>query len=595
LEAAEGEGSGYSTLDVLARLARLLAERPLLLASSAALVVAMALLTSYVPVLVRYTIDYGVAAGAPRRAAYYGGLILALTGLSGAASFAGRYLQARLAQETVLNLRLEAFRALLRMPLAYYDRTLTGQLISRVTNDAERVTGFLGFRLRMLVYSLTLIASSAALMWRMSWRLSLVALAGVLATVAANALYARRVRPLYDRVRHQTGVLASIAAGALAGVKTVKGLALEPAVLERFNDANRRYYSLYLAAARLTSIYGNMSFLIMAFAMAGILYLGGELAASGAITVGVLAAFLTYMLTLMWPLNALGFIIGDMQRAVAAARRLFEIIDSAPRRGEPPGAVRLERVRGEVSLEDVWFEYEPGKPVLRGVSLHVRPGERLLIVGPPGSGKSTLLRLIAGLYEPTRGRVAIDGVDVRRLSRDTLRRAVAYVPQEPFIFNRSILENILVGNPHASMEQVRRAAEAARIREFIESLPDGYNTIVGERGVTLSGGQRQRLALARALVGDPRIVLLDDPASNLDAETEARLVDDLSQALRGRTVIVVSQRPSLARMADRVVVMVEGRIVEEGRPGELLSADTLFRRLYHGVPSGGGAVEPRAA
>ena len=589
----------YSSIRVIARLAGMLAKRPLLLAASVALTIIMAMSMAYVPVLIRYAIDYGVEPGDVGKAAYYGLLVLGFTALSGAASFAGRYFLARLSQETVFDLRVEAFRSLMRMPMAYYDRVMTGQLISRITNDAERVTGFLSFRFRMLVYSSFLIATSLAFMAGMSVRLAWIAFAAIITTLALNAVYAKRVRPVYDRVRHQTGVLASIAAGALAGIKTVKGLALEGVVAERFARENSRFYRMYLEAAKLTSIYGNSSFLVMAFAMAGILYYGGLQIVEGAITVGVLAAFLTYMLTLMWPLNALGFIIGDLQRAVAAAKRLFEIIDSSPASVEPEDAVELEEVRGEVRVEDVWFWYEEGKPVLRGVNLHVRPGEKILIVGPPGSGKSTLLRLIAGLYEPRRGRILIDGVDIRRLSRKTLRRAVAYVPQEPFIFNRSILENILVGNPDASMEQVRRAAEIAKIRNFIESLPQGYNTIVGERGVTLSGGQRQRLALARALVGDPRIILLDDPVSNLDAETEARLVEDLREALEGRTAIIVSQRPSLARIADRVVVLVDGRIVEEGKPEELAARRGVFYQLY--VRGGGdgwrveGEVESRAA
>jgi len=572
----------YSSLRVAARLARMVAARPLLLAGGVALTIVMAVAAGIVPVLVRDAIDAGVAAGDVGVAARYGLLVLVATALSGAASFAGRYLLARLAQETVLELRLEAFRALMRMPLAYYDRVVTGQLISRVTNDAERVVGFLSFRLRMLVYSVFLIATSLYFMASMDARLTTVALAAIAATIALNAVYARKVRPVYDRVRHQTGVLAGIAAGALAGIKTVKGLALERTVMERFRGENERYYRLSLEAAKLTSIYGNSSFLVMAFAMAAILYLGGQAIVEGALTVGVLAAFLTYMLTLAWPLNALGFTIGDVQRAVAAARRLFEIIDSAP--GGGPGAKAPEG-RGEILVEDVWFGYEPGKPVLKGVSLRVRPGEKVLVVGPPGSGKTTLLRLIAGLYRPWRGRVLVDGVEPWRLPRGEAARIVAYVPQEPFIFNRSILENILVGDPSASRGKAVEAARIAKIHDFVESLPDGYDTVVGERGVRLSGGQRQRLALARALVGDPRVVLLDDPVSNLDAATEEALVRDLGEALRGKTAVIVSQRPSLARIADRVVVLVDGKIVEEGRPEELAARASVFKKLYLG---GGG-------
>ncbi len=584
MTAEEGE---YSSIRVFRRLAGYMARRPLVLLGSIILIVLMAAMSSVVPVLVRLAIDHGVAPGNWVDAVFYGLLIIAATGIGGLASFIGRYLLAKLAQDTVYDLRVEAFRALMRQPLAYYNRVMTGQLISRITNDTERITRFLSFRFRMLVYSIFLIGISIYYMYTMSTILTLIALIAILATVIINFFYARKVRPVYDMVRQQTGALASLATGALAGVKTVKGLALEPVVMDRFQLENEEYYNTNLQAAKLTAIYGDSSILVLAVAMAGILYFGGLGILRGLVTIGVLTAFLAYMLTLRWPLNILGFIIGDIQRAVAAAKRIFEVIDHSPDSLDPPDAVNLKEFVGDISVEDIHFSYQPGKPVLRGVSLNIRQGEKVLIVGPPGSGKSTLLRLIDRLYEPDKGKILIDGVDVRRLSSKTLRRAVAYVPQEPFIFNRSIRENIALGKPDATMEEIVRAAQIAKIHEVVEKLPMGYETLVGERGITLSGGQRQRIALARALVGDPKIILLDDPVSNLDAETEDALIQDLGKILEGRTALIVSQRPSLARLADRIVVILDGRVVEEGTHDELIARHGVYYKLYVSWVKGG--------
>jgi len=570
----------YSGIRVFRRLLGYIIRRPLLLSSSIILIILMAVTSSIVPVLVRMAIDHGVAIGDWYTSLFYGLLILGAVGLGGLASFIGRYMLAKLAQDTVYDLRVEAFQSLMRQPLAYYNRVLTGQLISRLTNDTERVTRFLSFRLRMLIYSIFLIVISIYYMYTMSLILTFIAFAAMIATVFINSLYARKVRPSFDRVRHQTGALASIASGALSGVKTVKGLAIEPIIMNRFRRENDEYYDASLEATKLTALYGDSSLLILALAMTGILYFGGQGILGGVITVGILAAFLTYMLTLSWPLYALGFILGDIERAVSAAKRVFEVIDNSPDSLDPPNALELEEISGDIVVKDIHFSYQEGKPILKGVSLKVRKGEKILIVGPPGSGKSTLLRLIARLYEPDKGGIYLDGIDINRLKSRTLRRYIAYVPQEPFIFNRSIRENILLGKPDASLDEIIKAAKIAKIHDMIVKLPRGYDTLVGERGITLSGGQRQRIALARVLLGDPKILLLDDPVSNLDAETEEALVNDLEKILENRTVIMVSQRPSMARLADRIIVLMDGEIVEEGSHDTLMRKRGIYYKLY---------------
>ena len=570
----------YSGVRVFKRLIGYIVHRPLKFSLSIFLVILTAGMSGVVPVFVRFAIDRGVTIGNWWNALFYGLLIIGAVGLGGLASFIGRYMLAKLAQDTVYDLRVEAFQSLMRQPLAYYDRVLTGQLISRITNDTERVTRFLSFRLRILIYSSFLIVISIYYMYTMSHILTLIAIIVIIATVIINSIYARKVRPVYDRVRHQTGVLASIASGSLSGVKIVKGLALEPIIMHRFQDENTEYYNASLQATKLTAIYGDSSILILAVAMAFILYFGGHGILIGVITVGILAAFLTYMLTLRWPLYALGFIIGDIERAIAAAKRIFEIIDNSPDSLDSPDSLELKEISGDIIVKDVYFSYQEDKPVIKGIRLNVKKGEKILIVGPPGSGKSTFLRLIARLYEPDKGKILINGLDIRRISSKSLRKNIVYVPQEPFIFNRSIKENIALGKPDADIEEIITAAKIAKIHDMIEKLPMGYDTLVGERGITLSGGQRQRIALARALLGDPKIILLDDPVSNLDAETEEALINDLKKILENRTALIVSQRPSMARIVDRVVVLLDGHIVEEGKHEELLEKRGIYYKLY---------------
>ncbi len=566
---------------------RYMSERIFLLVALAVLVLLAAYAASLPPVFVRYAIDRGISAGSLSAVLLYSSLVVAFAAASGVMNFLARYVSARYAQEITHRIRLEAFEAVLRKYLGFFDRSSVGQLISRITNDSERVAGFLSDRLRMIFSAAGLLAFAAYNMLGLQPQLTAIAVASMLLVVAVYARYASIIRPLYDSIRQQLGVVASLTTNNLVGIKTVKGLNILGSEVARFGRENERFAEMNVRAARIRALYGNSTVLVFGISSALVILYGAYAIGRGELTVGGLVMFLTYLATLSRPLNMLGFSIAEIQRALASARRLYELVGSEEAVREDPRALTLERVEGSLKFANVSFTYPSGgRRALKGVSLEVRSGEKVLVVGPPGSGKSTLLKLVMRFYEPEEGAVLLDGVDVRRIRLSSLRRHVGYVPQEPFVFNGTLYDNIALGNASATPEEVARAAEVAKIREFIESLPKGFDTPVGERGVNLSGGQRQRIAIARALVRNPRVLLLDDPVANLDASTEKALLEDLREILKDRTAIIVSQRLSLVPLVDRIVVMNDGEIVEEGTHEELMERRGLYYRLYTSMVGG---------
>jgi ATP-binding cassette subfamily B protein len=551
----------YGRGEVFYRLLKSLFKRWPLLAASTLTVIIYAYTVSLGPVFLRYAVDEGVSKGDLSSALTYALIILGLTAFGGVMWFATRYLTALLSQDLAHDLRVKAFSAIHRQSMEFFDRMATGQLISRVTNDTNRLARAVAWQVRNIVNLSFTAGISLYYMFTMNQGLSYIVLASMALMSFLNTKYALSIRPLYDKIRNQLGVLASIVTSNLNGIKTVKALTLEEREIAKFSEENEVFTQLNLRAAKVRAIYGNASQLVLGGAMATVLYYGAYAISAGSLSVGELTAFITYLTLLMWPMRAFGFMLSSLQRALAAAQRVYEIIDSSSNE-EGVGSLPSPSIAGELEFKKVTFHYLPGKPVLKDVSFKVRPGEKIFLAGPPGSGKSTILKLILRFYEPQEGEILIDGKDIRDYDPVTLRESIAYVPQEPFIFSGTLKENIPFGNLNARMEDVIEVAKAAKIHDFISSLPEGYDTLVGERGVTLSGGQRQRVAIARALLKKPRIVLLDDPVSNLDAKTEEELLKDLADLLKGRTTIITGQRPSLARLADRIIVLDRGEIVE---------------------------------
>lgn len=557
--------------------------------ASVVLMILATLLSSLIPYIMRYIIDAGIVRRSFEVILNRSSLLIALAAVSSLFRLGSGYVGSLATQRVVHMLRTSAFESMLRKPVRFFSDVAVGQAITTIVNDTGRVEGFLAFEFRMLINAVFSAAISVVFMFYMNASLALVALASMAATVIVNAYTASALRPVADRFRQQLGNVASIATGDIAGIKTVKGLGLEKLESKKFEESNSRLLDIGVSMARRRAILTNANALIFGLATSTILLYGGFATLRGEISVGDLVAFMSYMAMLMWPLSMLGLIIANIQTVSVSARRIFELIESGVEEDDD-NCVELNNVSGEVVFENVSFGYTENSPVLKNLNLVIKPGERVVIVGKPGSGKSALLKIIPKLYRVSSGRVIIDDTDIERVCTESLRKHIAYVPQEPFIFSGTIAENIAFGNPNATVEDIIRAAKAAKIDSFVESLPDKYNTVVGERGLTLSGGQRQRIAIARALVRNPKILLLDDPTSNLDAETEKELLRDLTEISKGRTIIIATQRPTVAAIADRVVVLDSGCVAEEGAVSELLQRRGLFYRMFTSMVSNEGEV-----
>jgi ATP-binding cassette subfamily B protein len=564
--------------DVL-RLVRFLVEEWHLFLASLVLLSFASFLSTMIPRVTGEAIDYGLSVKQFGVVIEKSITILALAGISAILRFGSTITGVAMAQRVVHKLRSRAFESLVYQPMKYFDYTGVGHVITRVVNDTDRIAGFLSFGFRMFLNAILLMFMSLYFMLSMNLLLTFVCLIAILIVILSNTFSAMKLRPAVDLTRQQIGVMASIATNDITGIKTVKGLNLEKIEIERFDNENRKFLDISIGIAKFRAIFTNINFLVFGVTSFAIILYGGYSVIKGVMSIGMIAAFLGYMTMIMWPASMLGFVLFDIQLVSVSARRVLEILESSLDKDDD-NSLELNDIKGEIVFDNITFGYTEKTTVLNNVSFSIKPGEIVVIVGPPGSGKSTLLKLILSFYKPSSGRILIDGIDVARVKKSSLRRVVGYIPQIPYIFSGTIAENIAFGNPRASIEDIIRAARIAKIDGFIETLPGKYNTVIGERGLNLSGGQRQRIAIARALVHNPKILLLDDPTSNLDAETEKELIKDLKDIARGRTVLIVTQRPILAEIADRVLVLESGCIVEEGSMRELLNRKGIFYKMY---------------
>jgi ATP-binding cassette subfamily B protein len=537
-------------------------------------------LTLAIPQFIRWIVDRGI--GGKDTALLLESVIalLLLTLVKGALTFwQGRWTE-QASQSVAYDLRNALHRKFAELSFSYHDRTRTGQLLSRTMQDVERVRFVTGRAFLRLVDSTVLMLGSAAILIWMNPRLALLALA-MLPFLGHRALYlGRRLRPLSLAVQQQLAVLTTRLEQNLRGARVVKVFAQEDAEIARFDQENDRWFDLSVRAARMQAINTPLMDFIANISTVIIIWYGGRLVVQGQLTLGELVAFTTYLAQLASPVRRLGQIVPALAVASAAGARVFEILDTQSDVHDAPGALPLPPIRGDVRFEHVSFGYAGRLAVLDDISFEARVGQVIALIGMTGSGKSTVINLIPRFYDVTAGRITIDGHDVRDVTLSSLRDQIGIVLQDTLLFATTIRENIAFGRPGASMDAIVEAARAAQAHDFIAALPDGYDTLVGERGVTLSGGQRQRVAIARALLKDPRILILDDATASVDTETEQLIQKALERLMRGRMSFVIAQRLSTLRMADVVLVLERGHVAMHGTHDQLLRSSALYAQMY---------------
>ena len=537
-----------------------------------------------IPWLTGEVIDHAIPGENGERLVLLVGLV-ATAGLLKALFLLGRrFIAGRQSLGVDYDLRNALYGHLLKLSWGFYDRHQTGQLMSRATVDLQGVRFFLGYGLIFFSQHVLTVVGVTAIVFVLDWELALIALAITPALVAAAYVYSAHSHPILKNVQQRLADMTTVAEESIVGVNVVKAFAQEAREERKFSERTEAVFGESVKATRQQAFYVPFMSFLPLLAQAAVLLIGGHRVVGGQLTLGEFIAFNVYVLMLVMPLRMLGMWIGMGQRAIASGERIFQVLDEPEEIVERPNPVRLPAGAGRLRFERVSFGYDPDRLVLAGIDLEIEPGHTVALIGQTGSGKTTLTTLVPRFYDATEGRVLLDGVDVRDLRLTELRRAIGVVSQDPFLFSTTVRENIAFGTPGATDADVERAARMAQAHEFIAELPEGYDTVIGERGITLSGGQRQRIAIARAIVVNPRILVLDDATASVDATTEAKIRLGLREAMRGRTTLIIAHRLSTISLADEIVVLEHGRIAAEGTRDELARTSAVYRELLeHGM------------
>ena len=539
------------------------------------------------PIFVQQAIDRGleinsegVGVGDRETLVWFGVAIIGISALRGAFSFGQTYVGEWLASRVAYDVRNDIYNHLQRLSFAYHDKAQTGQIMSRATQDVEAVRMLISFGIMRVAYLIILLVAVFIYMTYISWQLALVAWLFVPIVAGRSIVVSMRLRPIWMRVQDLQGRMGTVLQENLSGMRVVKAFAQEQQESVKFSKEAKDLFEVSFAANRIQAFNQPLLTGIWMMAMVSVGWFGAYQIDQGTLTGGELGAFMLFLVILQMPVRMLGWIVMMFARAQSAGERIYDILDAESAVQEKPGAIEMKDVKGLVRFEGVSFSYNAISPVLRGIDIEARPGEVVALLGPTGSGKSTVVNLMPRFYDVTGGRITIDGVDIRDMTIASLRANIGTVQQDVFLFSATIRDNIAYGAIDATQEEIEQAAKAARLHDYIVSQPDGYDTWVGERGITLSGGQRQRIVMARTLLTDPKILILDDSTSSVDTETEHLIQQALAEVMKGRTTFIIAQRLKTVQAADQILVLQDGQVVERGRHEELIEREGLYREIY---------------
>ncbi len=532
-----------------------------------------------IPRLLGTGIDTALNSGSKTTILILAGIILGTTVIRSAARFGDTYITQVVSQQASYDIRNALYDHLHRLGFAYYDQAQTGQIMSRGTADIEAARMFLSAGLLNLIQIFLVVFGVGYLLLSLNWQLALITLAFMPAILWQTIYMSNKMQPVWMAVQQRIAWLGTVLQESLTGIKIVKAYTLEDKENAKFDTGAVELYDQQMAAARVQAVYTPIMMLLLAIPTGIVLWYGGLQVIDGNLTIGGITQFILYLGMLSGFVSRLGNLAAMVSRTISAGRRIFEVLDTEPQVKDKPDAIDLPRAQGAVAFDNVSFGYG-STPVLREVSFNVKPGQLVVLLGGSGSGKTTITNLMSRFYDVTGGSITLDGTDIRDLTLASLRRNIGIAQQDVFLFSATIRENIAYGLPGATQEQVEEAARTARIDDYIRSLPNGYDTLVGERGVTLSGGEKQRIVIARSLLMDPAVLVLDDSTSSVDAETEHLILQALEQLIAGRTTFVITHRLTLIQRADLILLLKDGRIAEQGTHAALMAQSGLYREIY---------------